>query len=122
MNLINLTPGTYYQDVLADGSRSIIRSKWPTVQRTSYDRRAAVIQTLKIIVEDLHADQQAMQERFISTNRPSLRTEADMVWFRETIQIPAIQKIRNRVPSTTAAQSLEGGMIDAKSEAERLFK
>ena len=131
MDSINLTPGIYYQDILADGTRSIIRSKWPTLQRVSYDTKAAVVQTLKITVEDLHADQLAMQER-LSENRPSLRISEDMIRSRETIDISAIKKIRHRKPEVKIIDHNQALTPDdlkpaerealARGEAELLFK
>lgn len=49
----NLTPGTYYQDILEDGTRSELRKNFPTPQRVSYDKRTPVMQTLIIKVENM---------------------------------------------------------------------
>lgn len=48
-----LTPGTYYQDILADGSRSKLRQNFKHLRRVSFDTKAAVVQTLQIEVTSI---------------------------------------------------------------------
>jgi hypothetical protein len=48
-----LTPGIYYQDILQDGTRSVLRKEFPQLKRVSYDKRPPVVQTLIITVENL---------------------------------------------------------------------
>lgn len=50
---MNFNTGVYYQDILADGTRSVFRQNFPTLKRVSFDRRPQVVQTLKITVEEL---------------------------------------------------------------------
>jgi hypothetical protein len=47
---MNLEIGTYYQDILEDGSRSDLRQNFPVLKRVSYDKRPAVARTLVINV------------------------------------------------------------------------
>jgi hypothetical protein len=56
MELQSVTPGVYYQDILADGSRSVLRQNFPTLQRVSFDKRPPVVETLKITVETLNIE------------------------------------------------------------------
>lgn len=49
----DLNPGTYYQDVLADGTRSVLRQNFPQLKRVSFDKRPPVAQTLCIDVTDI---------------------------------------------------------------------
>lgn len=54
MDINQLEPGIYYQDILEDGSRSVIRQNFPTLKRTSFDNRPRVNDTLVINVSVLN--------------------------------------------------------------------
>jgi hypothetical protein len=54
--MIILEPGTYYQDILEDGTRSVLRQNFEKLQRVSFDKRPPVVRTLKITVEDLEEE------------------------------------------------------------------
>lgn len=54
MDINKLEPGIYYQDILEDGSRSVIRQNFPTLKRTSFDTRPRVNDTLVINVSVLN--------------------------------------------------------------------
>ena len=55
MDINQLEPGIYYQDILEDGSRSVIRQNFPTLKRTSFDKQPSVKQTLMISVQNYQA-------------------------------------------------------------------
>lgn len=50
---MNLNTGIYYQDILSDGTRSVLRQAFPQLKRVSFDKRPPVAQTLKIEVTDI---------------------------------------------------------------------
>lgn len=50
-----LEPGTYYQDILTDGTVSVLRQNFPTLNRTSFDTRAPVAETRMIVVQTIYS-------------------------------------------------------------------
>jgi hypothetical protein len=50
-----LEPGTYYQDILTDGTVGPLRQNFPTLQRTSFDTRPPVAETRMIVVETIYS-------------------------------------------------------------------
>lgn len=79
MDINQLEPGIYYQDILEDGSRSVIRQNFPTLQRVSYDKQPSVKQTLIISVQNyqappeygLHLDPTIYTETYDTFESPS---------------------------------------------------
>lgn len=96
--LSEIQPGIYYQDILADGSRSVLRQNFPVLQRMYYDKRPPVIQTLKITVEVYETK---TEEKEIDT---SDIPETDEKWFQQAKLV---------LPEGTHELTLE--------EAEKLF-
>lgn len=58
----HLEPGIYYQDVLADGSYSVLRQNFPKLSRTSFDKRPPVVRTVKIEVIEIFSELQLTEE------------------------------------------------------------
>jgi hypothetical protein len=48
-----LTPGTWYQDVLEDGTVTQFRKNYPTPARVDWDKRAPVARTLRIVISEV---------------------------------------------------------------------
>lgn len=55
MSDTELEPGTYYQDILTDGTRSALRQNFPTLNRTSFDTRPPVAETRMIVVSTIYS-------------------------------------------------------------------
>lgn len=97
-----LTPGTYYQDILADGSRSKLRQNFKHLRRVTFDTKAAVVQTLQI--------------------------EVTSIPLPELVLTPAQQVMVDLVESPTLSKALTAIMEEATKELqlttdlERLFK
>lgn len=60
-NIIDLEPGLYYFDVLADGTVTPYRENFPTVTRTSFDTRPPVVETRQITVEVTYSVEKPLQ-------------------------------------------------------------
>lgn len=77
-----LIPGTYYQDVLADGTRSKLRQNFKHLRRTSFDTRPAVVQTLQIEVTSIPLPELVLtpsQEEMARFYEPKYTIDTDLL-------------------------------------------
>lgn len=78
----SLTPGTYYQDILADGTRSKLRQNFKHLRRTSFDTRPAVVQTPQIEVTSIPLPEMVLtpaQEEMVELKKNHYTIDSDLL-------------------------------------------